>query len=297
MTYECRGILPGLLCLVRAQVLDFAGFVTHAVPDAAAGPRFYTLPPEEAAGNTMNLRSPKIWSNAALSLAGLLLIAIAGTIIASRYDLVSYPAAFAWLRNFAIAGAVLGVAAVAIWIATLRTRSGGVLRAAITVAIMAVTVGVFYGYQAAPPPGPFMNDITTDLDDPPQFIAVLPLRPAGSNPAEYGGPEVADNQRQTHPEVQPLFTTLAPDAALERALEVAEELGWNVIDSNRQDGRIEAVDTTPFFRFKDDVVVRVREDQNGSRIDLRSHSRIGLTDLGKNAARIMQFIQAFPVQG
>ncbi len=245
----------------------------------------------------MNVRSTRTWAGFLIVLAILICLAVAGSIIGSRSDIISYPAAFGYLGQLAIASAVVAVAGLIVWIIAASKRSGGTLRAAIVTLGMTAMALCFYFYQAAPPPGPFMNDITTDLEDPPEFIAVLPLRPSFSNPAEYGGPEVAANQRQTHPEVQPLFSTLAPNAAFDRALEVARDLGWDIIAEDRAAGRIEAVDTTPFFRFKDDVVIRVRPDARGSRIDLRSHSRIGLTDLGKNASRIMTFIQAYPLEG
>lgn len=244
----------------------------------------------------MNVRSPHTWSTATFALAVVLLAGVAISIAGSRYDLVSYPNAFAWLRYIAIAGAVVGVLALISWIMAVQRRSRGAWLAALTTVLMTVMVALFYLYQAGPPE-PLINDITTDTDDPPEFIAVLPLRPAGSNSAEYGGAEIAAKQRAAYPDIKPVFSTLKPDAAFDRALEVATDLGWNVVASDRNAGRIEAVDTTPFFRFRDDIVVRVRPDAKGSRIDIRSHSRLGLTDLGKNAARIRTFIRAYPVQG
>ena len=138
-----------------------------------------------------------------------------------------------------------------------------------------------------------MNDITTDLDDPPVFDAVIPLHPQSSNRIEYGGPDDAANQRAAHPEVQPIFTEMSSADAFQRALRVANDMGWNVVAESATHGIIEAVDTTPLFRFKDDIVVRVRATAQGSRVDLRSRSRIGLSDLGKNAARIMAYSAAF----
>jgi uncharacterized protein (DUF1499 family) len=245
----------------------------------------------------MSPRSARTWSNLSVLLAAALLLGVVIAIVGSRNDLISYPAAFGMLGYIAIAGAVVSLIALVSWIMAARQRSGGTFRAAMTTIGMAVMVALFYVYQAAPPPGPFMNDITTDLDDPPEFIAVLPLRSPGSNSADYGGAEVAANQRRVHPEVQPIFSTLSPGSAFDRAVEVAEDLGWEIVANDRTAGRIEAVDTTPFFRFKDDIVIRIRPDERGSRIDLRSHSRIGLTDLGKNASRIMTFVRAYPVQG
>jgi len=245
----------------------------------------------------LSLKSPRTWALIAFAVALLLLAAVAYAIAGSRNGLMDYRSAFGLLGQLGQAGAVALLFAVGVLIATLRSKAGGTAYAATAAVLLAVMVGCMVAYQAAPPPGPLINDITTDLDDPPRFSAVLPLRPEGSNAAEYGGPEVAAAQRQVHPEIQPLHSTLAPRRAFERALEVADELGWDIVAQSPDTGIIEAVDTTPFFRFKDDVVIRVRPDGQGSRIDLRSHSRVGRSDLGKNAARIMEFVRAFPMRG
>ena len=77
-----------------------------------------------------------------------------------------------------------------------------------------------------------------------------------------------------------------------RSLEAAESLGWEIVSASEDEGRIEATATTLWFGFKDDVVIRVRPDNGGSRVDLRSVSRVGGGDLGANAARIRAFIAA-----
>ena len=67
----------------------------------------------------------------------------------------------------------------------------------------------------------------------------------------------------------------------------------NLVDVSLEEGRVEATATTFWFGFKDDVVVRVREYETGSKIDVRSVSRVGASDLGANAARIERFLNAF----
>lgn len=138
-----------------------------------------------------------------------------------------------------------------------------------------------------------INDITTDLEDPPRFEAVLAVRPPTSNPVDYAGPAVAAVQRKAYPRVRPISTPLSPEQAYDRALEVARDMGWEIVAAARDRGVIEAVATTRLFRFKDDVVVRVRPAPTGARVDLRSLSRIGRGDLGKNAARIVEFARRF----
>lgn len=240
-----------------------------------------------------NSRLPRIGSATVLALAAVLLLGAVVCIVASRNDMISYIQAFTWLRYIGQAGAVLFVAAVVMFVLSLRSPAGGAAYSGLAALLLAAMVASMYLSQAAPPEGPLMNDITTDLEDPPEFDAVVPLRPPGSNPVEYPGPETAANQRRVHPEVQAIMTDLPPQEAFEHALAIGEDMGWNIVAQDASAGVFEAVATTTFFRFKDDVVVRVRPANGGSRVDLRSHSRIGRSDLGKNAARIMAFRERF----
>jgi len=140
--------------------------------------------------------------------------------------------------------------------------------------------------RAAPP----IHDITTDTENPPQFVEILPLREDAPNSSEYGGPQVAEQQRRAYPDVQPLILAMPIDAAFDRALEVAREMEWEIVAADRQAGRIEATATTSWFGFKDDVVVRVRRSELGARIDVRSVSRVGRSDVGTNARRVREYL-------
>ncbi|PKM01303.1 MAG: hypothetical protein CVV17_07675, partial [Gammaproteobacteria bacterium HGW-Gammaproteobacteria-7] len=131
---------------------------------------------------------------------------------------------------------------------------------------------------------PPIHDITTDLGDPPTFEAILPLRADAPNPAEYGGEEIAAQQRAAYPDIVPLRLEGPTAAAFTRALEAAREMGWEIIAADSARGRIEAVATTRWFGFIDDVVVRISEDGSRSRIDVRSVSRVGRSDVGANAS-------------
>ena len=97
-----------------------------------------------------------------------------------------------------------------------------------------------------------------------------------------------------YPELSGLESSLAPSAAFDRALVVVRELEWEIYHEDRGAGIIEAVDTTSFMAFKDDVVIRIRPLPGGSLLDLRSVSRVGKGDIGANAKRINAFIAAFP---
>lgn len=143
---------------------------------------------------------------------------------------------------------------------------------------------------------PPIHDITTDTADPPSFSAVLEHRVDAPNDVIYGqegisASELANLQRQAYPTVKTLRSDLPADAALDRAEAVLGELGMEVV--GRDGGRVEATATTFWFGFKDDVVVRVRNADGGSLVDVRSVSRVGMSDLGANAARISSFLAAF----
>ena len=139
---------------------------------------------------------------------------------------------------------------------------------------------------------PPIHDITTDPADPPTFTAAPDQRGADSNSLDIVA-DTIEQQRSAYPDIATLLTDIPIDEAFERALEIASELGWEVYHQDRNAGVIEAVDTTRIMAFKDDVVIRVRSNADGTLIDLRSVSRVGLSDLGANARRIRTFQDAF----
>jgi uncharacterized protein (DUF1499 family) len=138
---------------------------------------------------------------------------------------------------------------------------------------------------------PRIHDITTDTDDPPRFVALLPVRKTTPNGPEYGGEAIAREQRAAYPHIQPVMLNEPPALAFERALNAARAMDWDIVDAVPDEGRIEATATTRWFRFKDDVVVRIVAHGAGSRIDVRSKSRVGKSDLGANAKRIRAYIR------
>src|SRR5437667_5895288 len=122
---------------------------------------------------------------------------------------------------------------------------------------------------------PYIHDVTTDTRTPPVFVALLETRKAAPNGADYGGPDVAALQLKGYPNVRPLILPLAPAQAFTRALDVARAMGWEIAAADAGSGRIEATATTWWFGFKDDVVVRIVAQSGGSRVDVRSVSRVG----------------------
>ena len=143
---------------------------------------------------------------------------------------------------------------------------------------------------------PFIHDVTTDMQDPPAFVAVLPLRADAPNPPEYAGEAVAELQREGYPDIQPLQVNRPVGEAFDLALATAREQGWEIVAAVPDEGRIEATATTTWFGFKDDVVIRIKAEDGGSRIDIRSKSRVGGSDVGANAQRIRAYVAALEQQ-
>jgi uncharacterized protein (DUF1499 family) len=167
----------------------------------------------------------------------------------------------------------------------LKTGQWSLALASIIVGLAVVSVpsAVILSARGKPP----IHDITTDMENPPPFVAVLPLRAGAANPPDYAGTEVAAQQRRAYPDIQPLVLRAPAGDVFDRALSVIRELGWEVVASDRTAGRVEAVDTTFWFGFKDDVVIRIAGQPDGTtRVDVRSTSRVGVGDVGTNARRI-----------
>lgn len=144
----------------------------------------------------------------------------------------------------------------------------------------------------APEGTPPIHDITTDTVNPPQFVAVAPLRANAPNSVIYGDQpnwdavRMAAAQREAYPDIVPQVYTESKEEIFNRALAAVDTLGWELVDQNLAEGRIEATDTTFWFRFKDDVIILISEDPMGTVLQARSKSRVGGSDIGKNAARL-----------
>ena len=137
---------------------------------------------------------------------------------------------------------------------------------------------------------PHMHDISTDIENPPRYVAVLPLRKGARNSTEYTA-AVAAQQRQGYPDIAPVMLELPASQAFQRAERVARSMGWDIVAAEPDELRIEATATTFLFGFKDDIVIRVQSNGNDSRVDMRSLSRVGGSDFGVNAGRIRSFTQ------
>jgi uncharacterized protein (DUF1499 family) len=140
---------------------------------------------------------------------------------------------------------------------------------------------------------PSIHDITTDWETPPQFLAIVPLREAEkANSVAYEGAKVSDLQKKAYPDIAPLTLDAAPAAAFPRALKAADQMGWTIVATDPATGRIEASQRSRWFGFTDDVVIRIAAAGSGSRVDVRSVSRVGRGDFGVNAARVRGYLAA-----
>jgi uncharacterized protein (DUF1499 family) len=223
-------------------------------------------------------------------------IAAAAALLAGpsyRMHWLSLAAAFQalrWATCAAIAAAVL--AALALVVLTLaRAVHGRATATAVLVLGVLVAVPPLYLYSQAQRL-PKIHDISTDTDDPPVFVAVLPLRQGARNPVAYL-PDTAAQQKLGYPDIAPARLELPPAEAFERAERAARAMGWRIVALAPDALRIEATDTSLFFGFEDDIVIRVRPsapDAHGSIVDMRSLSRIGGSDIGANARRVRAFL-------
>jgi len=133
---------------------------------------------------------------------------------------------------------------------------------------------------------PPINDVSTDIEDPPIFWDM-------PNPTDYPVERSAALQRAAYPDLVSLELTIAPERAYALAMVLVGEKGWEIIANEPDDGRIEAVASTILYGFKDEVIIRILPSDSGTRIDVRSRSRLGRIDRGVNAKRIRAVLAAF----
>lgn len=225
-----------------------------------------------------------------IAAVALLLLAAAGP--AYRFGLLSIPNAFTLLRWAAYAGLAAMVVALLVgaWAYRRGARARVLLAAAAFVAGL-VAFGIPYQWQLTARSVPRIHDVTTDLENPPAFEAVVPLRADAPNTLDRP-PQLAQQQRDGYPDLAPITLPRPPGEVFDRALAAAQDAGWAIVTADKSTGRIEATDTTRWFGFKDDVIVRITPWGSGTRVDVRSVSRVGGSDVGTNARRIRRYLEA-----
>jgi uncharacterized protein (DUF1499 family) len=224
-----------------------------------------------------------------LVVAGALMAALGG--LGHRWGWWHFTTGFAFLRwglyaSMAGIAASLVVLAGAAWVKRHRLALAALPAILLGAVVIAVPLEQWRRAADVPP----IHDISTDLDDPPGFVALRAAREAAPNAVEHPGEDVARQQREAYPDLASVSLAAEPDAVLAAAEEVARDMGWQVVEADRAAGRLEAVDRTFWFGFRDDVVIRVSAGDDGTRLDVRSASRVGRGDVGTNARRIRDFL-------
>ncbi|MDO6592191.1 DUF1499 domain-containing protein [Loktanella sp. D2R18] len=191
-----------------------------------------------------------------------------------------------------IAYVTAGVATAALVISLLLKARRSIALSSLAVVIGAALMSPIIMAMINPPvrAAPIHN-ISTDTENPPAFVALDDTRAGATNSLAYGGADAAA-QNDAYPDIAPIQTDLSPYDAFARALSIADDMGWSIVDQRDDTFQFEATARTPVFYFADDIVVAVTPTTDGSRVDMRSVSRVGRSDQGVNAARIRAFAQA-----
>ena len=200
--------------------------------------------------------------------------------------------------GFLLIGSIIAAIGVVVGIAALIAankrgltgdKPGIYIGMVISVLILAV-MGLQISAGVGVPP---IHNISTDVNDPPQFDVVVALRGENANSLPYPADENASLQQEAYPWVKSLETERNPTDSFSHAVGVLQNMGLDLVNEAPLQGMIEATATTFWFGFKDDMVVRIRPSGAGSVVDVRSVSRVGMSDLGANARRIGEFLDGF----
>nr|WP_299244906.1 DUF1499 domain-containing protein [uncultured Halomonas sp.] len=229
------------------------------------------------------------WLSVLAVLAAGLLMTGAG--LSHRLEMTDLGTAFGLLRQgayLAIGAAALGL--ITLIVASLCKRLKPALAGALVVAVVAAMMIVPWQMQQRAQEVPAIHDITTDIQNPPEFVALASAREAAPNEVAYPGESTARQQREAYPDIQPIVLKLSLSEAMNAVEATAQDQGWEIADVG--DTKLEATATTLWFGFKDDVVIRLNEVEEGIRVDMRSASRLGASDVGTNAERIRNYLQA-----
>ena len=237
-----------------------------------------------------------LFSRLTLLLGFLTAALIVGAAPLYRFAGFSLENAFALLKFGTYAAAATILLSVIWVVAAAVTRSGSGLLLVVIGVVLAVGAGQApLRMKAKADSVPFIHDITTDTAAPPAFVALVPVRASAPNGVDYTTDPA--EQLKGYPDIKTFKSTKPAAELFEKALAVAKTMKWDVVSSSSDEGRIEATDTTAWWGFKDDIVIRVAADGNGSKLDIRSMSRVGKSDLGKNAERIRAFLAALAEMG
>jgi len=232
----------------------------------------------------------------------LLIIAVAAVLVVTvmifgaHLNLWDPIVGFGYIRNYLnpIGLSLLGLSTLGL-ISQLITRNRtGAIKSLLAMLIgFALIAPMIKGIIQPAKRAPAIHDITTDTANPPEFLVLDDTRSGAKNTLIYAGEEVAAIQKKAYPYIKPIQSSLSCTDAYAKALTIAQDKGWEIIAENPDALRFEATAQTAFFGFMDDIVIKVTSIDNESRIDMRSVSRVGRSDKGVNAARIVAFTETF----
>jgi len=226
-----------------------------------------------------------------LGLASVLPLAVMlAAALGTRAGLWSYGIGLKMLP--AAAGLGLLVALVALWLGWRRRPGGPALGTCILASLIALAPAVHVASLVMKARSlPRIHDISTDLEDPPAFLSQAIREAPRQNSLAFDAEATAAAQREAYPGVAPLISERGCDALFAEAYNLAVEKGWDIAEADPDAAYVEATATTFWFGFRDDVVIRLQPRDGGCRVDMRSISRVGLSDVGANAARIEAFME------
>lgn len=214
----------------------------------------------------------------------------------ARFDVIAKLAGFSALLGGGLISALALIFGILGLVAGRKATNPAWGRGIASVAISFAYVGFLATRPLVAGDAPAIHDITTDLANPPQF-EVLPLRSDN-----LAGVDTMENWRKIHAEAYGDLTAITLSKPVAEAtadvVRLARQSGWQIASSDPARGRVEATASVSYIRFKDDVVIRIVpiEDGRHSRIDMRSVSRVGVSDLGVNARRIRDFLEALAAE-
>jgi hypothetical protein len=254
----------------------------------------------------MTLRNQSNWQRQLPRLAALLSLGgVAAALIAavgSGIGLWHFGAGFTVLRHAFYAAATGGVLALSGIVVGFIQQSGTSKLNFLSLVVASLFSAYLLQLVATARSVPAIHDATTNLQDPPSFTT-LPLRPDNLKEVpDEGRPELArldpenrwkEIHKRAYGDLRTLRVPTSVSVTTDRAASLARKRGWDIAKVDRNAGTVEATATSFFFRFKDDIVVRVRPDTQrpgGSLVDVRSISRVGGSDVGMNAKRIRAFL-------
>ena len=210
--------------------------------------------------------------------------------IGYRLDLYHFRVGFMilrWAFWFALAGAILSVAGIIIARGRPRTT---LIAAIVGIAVGVVAAAIPWNWKQTAESLPYIHDISTDTANPPEFVAAAGLRRPGDHPVTYDGKEVADLQQKAYPDLATLTTRASSEKVFQAAKATIAAMDMQLVDADPAQGRIEANQASLLYGFTDDMVVRIATGADGTKVDVRSKSRVGRSDLGQNAKRIRVFL-------